>query len=410
MVPVILSILVSTGIQAPDTLIVAANNPPVWGDRPELIEELRIGMLEGPEEYTFGRVSGLAIGHQGTVYVGDDQIPTIRQFGPEGRWIRDIGRQGEGPGEYNSGLGMRSLDGQTLAILDPRNSRVTRYRNGTYDFSFPSLSGLFSADLFAIDTAGCSYVKTFVIDPQKPFDPGEEWDMAWIRFDGDGEVLDTLNIPPEDQVGGGFVISGKGGYFRPFSVMTVTALSPRGYLVTARNDEYAVHRPLPDGRVVRIEHHAQSIPVGPEEGRQWEEWVQHFERRSADAGQPREFGPIPDTKPFIRHLFVDDDARIWVAVYAEARFTPYSETEKAERGDRPSLEWNQPLDWDVFDPKGRFLGRITLPDKTSLMAARGTTVWGSQAGAFDEEYVVRFRIQSPGGELQHAFAAGGQGF
>lgn len=33
---------------------------PAWGDSPALVEELRIGGLQGDEEYTFGSVSALA--------------------------------------------------------------------------------------------------------------------------------------------------------------------------------------------------------------------------------------------------------------------------------------------------------------------------------------------------------------
>jgi hypothetical protein len=57
---------------------------------------------------------------------------------------------------------------------------------------------------------------------------------------------------------------------------------------------------------------------------------------------------------------LDDDARIWVAVYAEARFVPYSPEEKAGRGDRPGLEWNQPLDWEVLDPDSICRGRVLI--------------------------------------------------
>ena len=119
MILAILSVLTTAPIQSPDTLIVRANNPPVWGDQVRVTEELRIGMLEGPEEYVFGQVSGIAIGPEGTVYVSDDQIPLIRQYGPDGQWLRNIGRSGEGPGEYKGFLGLRSLDDETLVVLDP---------------------------------------------------------------------------------------------------------------------------------------------------------------------------------------------------------------------------------------------------------------------------------------------------
>jgi hypothetical protein len=380
-------------MQTSDTLVVRANNPPVWGEGVELTEELRIGAVEGDEVYTFGAISGAAIGPDESVYIGDGQIPAIRQYGKDGTWIRDIGRQGQGPGEYNLISGLKMLGDGHLSLLDQRNGRVTHYRNGEYSTSFLSLSGLHSADLFAVDTSGASYVKTVVMDYQNPPQVGEPWELGWIHFDQTGEVLDTAQVPLPNDVGGGFVLAGRGGYYRPFTVMTLSAMSPHGYLVVCRNDVYALHRPLPDGRILRIERDAQPVLVGPEERAQWNASLEWFRGRSRESGTRSDFGSIPNVKPYVRHLFVDDDGRIWVAVYAEARYKPYTEAQKAERGDRPSLEWNQPLVWEVFDPRGQFLGRVTLPDKTSLVAARGNTLWGVQSGEYNEDYAVRFRIQ-----------------
>jgi hypothetical protein len=386
--------LLPASVQTADTVVVRADNPPEWGEAVQLVEELRIGSLDGAEEEIFGRITGVAIGPERTVYVADEQVPVIRQFAADGSWIRNIGRQGEGPGEYNSILGIRGLYGRTLRILDQRNRRVTTYQNFEYHASFRSGSGYYGYDAFAVDTAGTTYVKAVLRDRSAPRVSGAEWDFGWVRIDVEGEVLDTLHVPAADEVGGGFVLSGKGGYYRPFTIMTLSTVSPHGYLLTVRNDQYAIHRPLPDGRVLRIERDAEPVPVKPEEKAQWEDWLDYSEVVAEDMGeQNRKLGPIPDTKPLIRDLMTDDDGRIWVAVYAEARFKPYSDAERAERGDRPSLEWNQPLAWEVLDGGGRFLGRLTLPDKTSLLAARGTTVWGSQVGTYGEEYVVRFKIE-----------------
>ena len=392
----VFSILTGMFLQSPDTLVVRADNPPTWGEDVRVTEELRIGMLDGPEEYVFGRVSGIALGPENTVYVSDNQVPVIRQYGPDGQWIRNIGRSGEGPGEYREFIELRTLDDETLVVLDPGNGRVTKFRDGTYSSSFRSLSGLHPYPILTTalgsDTAGCVYVKAVVF----PATMGgrDERNEVWIRFDAGGQVLDTIPIPPEEKEGPGFQIIGKGGFYRPFNVMNVSAISPEGYLVTARNDEYALHRPLPDGRILRIERGAEPLTLLPEEKKQWDAWVEEVNENHRRLGEP-ETPSVSGKKPLIRKLFVDDDARIWVAVYAEARFVPYSPEEKAERGDRPGLEWNQPLDWEVFDPRGTFLGRITLPDGTSLVAARGNTVWGVQEGFYDEEYVVRFRLHLP---------------
>ncbi len=58
------------------------------------------------ELYTIGWV---AINSKGDYFVSDGKIRQIFQFDAEGRLIRKIGRQGQGPGEYNLPLSNRKL-------------------------------------------------------------------------------------------------------------------------------------------------------------------------------------------------------------------------------------------------------------------------------------------------------------
>jgi hypothetical protein len=72
--------LLPASVQTADTVVVRADNPPEWGEAVQLVEELRIGSLDGAEEEIFGRITGVAIGPERTVYVADEQVPVIRQF------------------------------------------------------------------------------------------------------------------------------------------------------------------------------------------------------------------------------------------------------------------------------------------------------------------------------------------
>jgi hypothetical protein len=74
---------------------------------PRLVEELRIGVLEGAEEEVFGSVGAVAVMADGATVIADIQVPVLRLFSPEGTYLGDAGREGEGPGEYKSLLGVR---------------------------------------------------------------------------------------------------------------------------------------------------------------------------------------------------------------------------------------------------------------------------------------------------------------
>ncbi len=55
---------------------------------------------EDDEEVLFGLVTDLAMGPDGNIYLLDAQMMDIKVFSPAGKLLRTIGRQGEGPGEF----------------------------------------------------------------------------------------------------------------------------------------------------------------------------------------------------------------------------------------------------------------------------------------------------------------------
>ena len=99
----------------------------------ELIEEVRIGSLSGPAEHSFSEINSIAVAQSGAIYVDDSHPPSIRRFGPDGRFVRWIGREGEGPGEFRSNAGISVLPDGRLAAWD-RRGRITVYgTDGQYD-------------------------------------------------------------------------------------------------------------------------------------------------------------------------------------------------------------------------------------------------------------------------------------
>jgi len=112
-----------------DTTIVRTVSGSVWGDSVTLVEEVAIGVLDGAEEYLFGQVQDLAVDADGGIYVFDGQVPALRYYDPDGKYVRTLGGEGEGPGEYKDaclGIAVRRSDGRVV-MRDPRNMRMNVY-------------------------------------------------------------------------------------------------------------------------------------------------------------------------------------------------------------------------------------------------------------------------------------------
>ena len=372
----------------------------------ELVAEWSIGSAEGNTPYSFGRITEVAIGPANDVFVFDRQPLLLRQYDSTGSYVRSIGRAGEGPGEYTGANGFRvHRDGRT-AIWDRGNRVLFFDAKGEPIGSTPVPGpGRFSTSgAMRFDTLGNSYIRTQVGDPPPPGEGQRGADMfpitGLVRYGPDGSVRDSLRPPAASiEVPNLIARSGNGMavYPVPFSPDFLWTFSPHGYFVSGRGDVYAIHLSRPDGRVTRIEMEMERVPVSAGEKREQEESTINGLRMTDPTW--RWSGPaIPDTKPYFDHLWVSDDGRIWVSI---AR--PAEEIPAAERGEPfvangetiPPRAWRVPVVYDVFDPDGRYVGRVPVPRRTSLRAARGDIVWAVTRDSLDVEQITRFRV-SPG--------------
>ena len=132
----------------------------------ELAEELRIGLVNGPEEYAFTQIDALLVGAEGSIYVVDLHSQGIRQFDRNGQFVRWIGREGEGPGEFRSILGIGALSDGRFSIWDYGNRRITVYDSaGAYIEGIRVGAGAYTSRPFQVDTSGTYFLKVMEGQP-----------------------------------------------------------------------------------------------------------------------------------------------------------------------------------------------------------------------------------------------------
>jgi hypothetical protein len=397
-VPLLLTAL-GAALAAQDTVVVRADNPPEWGMAPRLVEDLRIGALEGDEAYTFGEVRDVAVASDGTIWVADRQTRLIRRYSRDGQHLGSVGGPGEGPGEFGSINGLARLpDGRFVAW----DAALVRFSLFSPDGRFEKASRvptpivyLRNMESLRVDDQFRLYIRSVDLSNR------DQSDLIWIRVDTAGTVLDTIPVPPLDTEGPR--AGGKRyqfGRMPPFSYVTVSAPSPMGYLVKGRTNTYALFRPLPDGRVLRIERSWSPVRVGRRERAEFQTQGDHS--RQGRQNYPETSTSVPREKPPFWALWVDQEGRIWVARHSEARRVPETESEREQRlramSPPPPAEWWEPLVLDVIDPEGTYLGTVTFEDhRIDLREARGREIWTIERGEFDETYVVRYRIEAGGG-------------
>jgi hypothetical protein len=75
-------------------------------------------------EVLFGPIGGVARDADGNSYVLDYQLNTVHVISAEGEYIRSIGREGEGPGEFQDPSGIMALPNGTICVLQPMPARA----------------------------------------------------------------------------------------------------------------------------------------------------------------------------------------------------------------------------------------------------------------------------------------------
>ena len=119
----------------PDGVCVVENGskPQEWsGELPQLRiqEEVRIGADEGPDEYLLSfQPSGrwLASGPDGQIAYSEHRPPELRVYDSSGSFIRRIGREGDGPGDFRIPVDPAYISSIGWVIHDQRNGRLSTF-------------------------------------------------------------------------------------------------------------------------------------------------------------------------------------------------------------------------------------------------------------------------------------------
>jgi hypothetical protein len=181
-----------------DTVVIRTVSGSVWGDTATLVEEMRIGMFEGPDEYMLGNVRSLAVSLAGEIYLMDSQVPALRKYGPDGTHMVTFGREGGGPGEYKRPDGGLAVlpDGRVL-LRDPGNSRFNVYSaEGEYldGWRLPGGGGFNTSRRLYTDLEGNSYTLVLRDFGKAPWD----WTYGLARYTPAGAHSDTVLVPTWD--------------------------------------------------------------------------------------------------------------------------------------------------------------------------------------------------------------------
>lgn len=321
--------------------------------------------------------SVLAAGDRLLIADGDSQ--RILLFSFDGKPVGEVGRRGEGPGEF---LGLEKLldcGGQLLA-WDGRLDRVSKIERGQVPetFRLPPLDDRYPQDL---SCDGSRLVATYRVSGLEEMAPGPYRPPFEVHeFSMDGEYKRFLGRFPGDERYRFKTSDGPRGYGKKTIVLPLNE-----GLIVGIGDEFGLEEYDATGKSIR-EYRAplEMRPLSSEEARASEEQQVRAVEEQYGPGVARSLREnfrrfvYPEFLPAYTQALLDDRNRLWVR-----RFKGVLDPAEV---------------WEVFlQGSGHHLGSIPMPPRFRLGYISGGLAFGVWLDENDVEHVHVYRLKEGDG-------------
>jgi hypothetical protein len=305
-----------------DVVVVKNPKTPLYGsDVLKIEEDLSVGG-ENPA-YVLGTIWSFAVNDEGTIFILDGKEMNVKVFGRDGKFLRIIGREGQGPGEIHMANRVFCPDNATLAVV--MMDRLSYFKSTGEPVKDVSLASLSPSELRPAAMGG--FFGYFIVrDNTNP-----RYELR--RLDGSLKTLFAIESSPTPN-------SLRDGFDPVFPIVRWGKLSGDrvvcGYAV-----KYEIRIHDARGRVER------KILLDPDRVSFTNE---DLEERTKDVPAAIKAKlNVPKYFPSFRTLVTDDEDKIYVATF-----------ERLGAGKKGCY-------CDVYDKEGKYLAKVILPAASALI-------------------------------------------
>ena len=324
-----------------DVVVVRNPKEPIYESKIfELKEELSLGGGQASGETAFFGINDIGIDGLGNIYIVDLSAGHILKIDKNGKFLRTIGRKGQGPGEFQMlSLIFFAQDGKTFRTFDNLNHKLSQF---SLDGDFITADILPSGTLLhaALDSQGRLYVGTTSYETRR---------IEVQRYDGSMKSAAKFGVYP---------LGGAENSEAPHLRWTIDS---RDEVVIAYPLKYELLFFSYDGRLIKKVTKTHNPVKLTEE-----------EKKDAIRSVPKTRTPnVQDYHSAYQDLFVDDEGRTFVKTW-----------ERADAG--------AAFIYDIFDPDGRFLARCPLQGRPFHIKKR--KLYSVERDSDDFQTVKRYAV------------------
>jgi len=292
---------------------------------PEVTEaqvDLQFGDLDGDDpNLIFGEIRGVQAASDGTIYVLDYQATEVRAYDPDGRYLRTVARRGEGPGEITEANGIL-LSGDTLLWMndharwviigvDPDGNEVRRFDKPVRSYGY-IWDGVF--DQRGRYWRDDSHSDDGIVYPPPPGLSTRTYRDYYKFHDLSSGAVDSVFLGESTSRSYSYEDAVGLWQFLPlmFEAEESIVVNPSGGFWRANTAEYRVVRTNEEGDTLLVIE--AGLPVLRVTDEERDAYVEGILGHRPDIRSEAEevAGLMPDIKPILASLFVDDENRLWV--------------------------------------------------------------------------------------------------
>lgn len=318
---------------------------------------------------------------RGNVYVLDYRANNIKIFSSEGKFINTIGRQGQGPGDFN-GPFLLAVTKDRIYVWDFRNRRIcVLTHDGEFILSkeipkirerIQNIKPLPNGDVIVEKEI------TYYEDPDRPQECKIELYSADLEYK---KTIYSKNIwrtryikKPELR-----------NIPQPYPPLVYWDVSPRGQIILGYSEKYEIE--IYDSQGTKISSFAHSYEPVKMAKADKDAFFKNIVSFSSDSQRKQGASDsivkntkFPNHKPAFQGLLVDSEGNILVYPYREKRTENYRF-------------------FDAFDPDGKFIGHIQIVGEANLPWRNSRIVdhsfWAIKMNSDESQVkIVRYQISS----------------
>ena len=340
-------------------------------------------------EIIVGDITAMSVDDNDNVFIADRTQTQIHVFSKNGNYIKSLGREGKGPGDF-SALTFNT----TMAIFSKQlfvTDTFLYFPHRANVFSLEDLTFSYTMNLIPENLSDYKMLKghvpkqilqqndnTFLVSYHHPpyVYKDNEGSIYYVLINSENNIISKPILKQKDRTNLTYLVEGEYSYLAirsfPFFGKSLIAISENDHLYVARSEKFKIDVYDPNGDYISTFRHPFNNKAFNKS-----KLLDHYKKTNFESAlgdgvalkMIRQADNLPETWPALEEMFFDDENRLWVSTIVD-------DTEVYE--------------WWLLDSSGKILTKFKWPRDKPIQQIRNEYLYTKEKDQDGADIVVRY--------------------